>query len=250
MASEPDSKDSQVPHLIKARLEVQNFIKEPTNILPDFPATMKDLGLVGISSAELSALAITEELGKMHLAAALADTLCAMFVDSNAGISTWLEEILLSAAVREAIAARFNWLVKDLLSSEALEQPLRAGRKGFNSSKIIHYMVGRLHDSETRDDGDGDFERWTGEFFKPLAHMARKALYPTWTGVASAKQMKPYTFNEPQKGERSLPVIQMEEYLRRQRAGEEIPMVTGWLEKHKVVKRLLQGGVGDIEMEE
>jgi hypothetical protein len=45
-------------------------------------------------------------------------------------------------------------------------------------------------------------------------------------------------------------VIQMEEYLRRQRAGEEIPMVTGWLEKHKVVKRLLQGGVGDIEMEE
>jgi hypothetical protein len=49
---------------------------------------MKDLGLVGISSAELSALAITEELGKMHLAAALADTLCAMFVDSNAGIST------------------------------------------------------------------------------------------------------------------------------------------------------------------
>ncbi|KAJ7452074.1 hypothetical protein B0H11DRAFT_1927508 [Mycena galericulata] len=209
----------------KARQDVETFLKTPTNILPDFPTSMEELGLVNIevSAEKTNALEIAETLGKMFMMGTLADVLTTMFAgdDGVVGSSSWIRDVLISESTRTAIATRFNWTSANI-----------------DKAHIIYHMMAGLHDSETIERGDEDLERWAGEFFKQLAQVANKTRQSGTRGVYVPSFV--HAANDLKSDKRPSAVIQMEEYLQRQRAGEQIPMVPGWLDEHEVVKELLK----------
>ncbi|KAJ7456973.1 hypothetical protein FB451DRAFT_1183492 [Mycena latifolia] len=225
-------KDSARAFLQKARVDVETFLKAPTTILPEFPATMTELRLdeIGIRADQPTAMEISEVLGRMYMMGVLADILTTMFAEDGGvvGSSSWIRDVLISESTRAAIATRFNW------TSPKIDKAL-----------IIYHMIATLHDSETIESGEEDLERWAGEFFRQLARVANRTRQPavrnSVKGIYVLSPAFVHVANDLRNDKRPLACIQMEEYLRRQRGGEQIPMVPGWVEDHEVVKQLLKG---------
>ncbi|KAJ7146164.1 hypothetical protein C8R44DRAFT_845405 [Mycena epipterygia] len=213
--------------LQKARLDVEAFLNTPTTILPRFPTTMAELRLddIHVYSIQSRELEISETLGKMYMMGVLADILTTMFADDGGvvGSSSWIRDVLISESTRTAIATRFNWASPKL-----------------SKSNIIYHMMAGLHDSGTIENGVEDMERWAGEFFRQLARVANKSRKPDPKGIYVLSPILVHAGNDVKNDKRPSATIQMEEYLRRQRTGEEIPMVPGWIEDHEVAKQLLK----------
>ncbi|KAJ7153428.1 hypothetical protein C8R43DRAFT_1187002 [Mycena crocata] len=229
--AEIDSQSNQDKTLLlKARQDVERFLTSPANILPDFPTTMADMELdeAQLSVSREPPLKITEVLGRMYLMGAMAEMLTQMFVEDGGvvGASSWIRDVLIAESTRAAIATRFKW------ASPTIEK-----------SHIIYHMAAGLHDSESIECGEEDLERWAGEFFRQLARVANRARHPDAKGIYVLSPALVHVANDLKHDKRPLAVIQMEDYLRRQRAGEDIPMVPGWMEDHQVVKQLLKDDV-------
>ncbi|KAJ7767386.1 hypothetical protein DFH07DRAFT_938527 [Mycena maculata] len=230
-AADSDAESNQCKAFIqKARQDVETFLKTPTTILPEFPNTMTQLSLdnTQIPETALRTLEIAEVLGKMYMMGALADILTTMFAEDGGvvGCASWVRDVLISESTRAAIATRFNW------TSAKIEK-----------AHIIYHMMAGLHDSETIERGEEDMERWAGEFFRQLARVANKTRQPDTKGIYVLSPALVHVANNTKNDKRPLAVVQMEDYLRRQREGEQIPMVPGWIEEHEVVKQLLKDDV-------
>jgi len=104
---------------------------------------------------------------------------------------------------------------------------------------IYHMMVG-LYDSETIESGEEDLERWAGEFFRQLARVSNKTRQLDARG-SGVHVLAPPIANDLKNDKRPLAVVQMQDFLKRIRAGEKTPMVPGWIEGHQVAKEMLKG---------
>ncbi|KAJ7657795.1 hypothetical protein DFH06DRAFT_1408855 [Mycena polygramma] len=150
--------------------DVLEFLSLRSTILPDFPVTQSSLRLGGgqISpkdEAEMKGIPLLE--GGALLRAMLSDHLPLLFSDQTPGISTRVRDVLIADRVSCAVANYFGWKCPTL---------------NIAGEELLWLMVHYCDLSQKEELGPPALNRWAQEFYRPLAIIARSALYPTWAG--------------------------------------------------------------------
>ncbi|KAJ6562880.1 hypothetical protein DFH09DRAFT_1315942 [Mycena vulgaris] len=196
--------------------DVLKFLTLQTTVLPDFPATPTTLrlGYGQILSKEEEKMKGTPVLeGGALLRAMLGDHLPVLFSDQTPGVSTTVRDVLISDRVSVAVASYFGWQCPSL---------------GITKQQLLWLMIYYCDTSSIEELGPLSLNRWAQEFYRPLAIIARSALYPTWAG-------KVYIAGLGTPKHRS--DVDMEAYLARGKFSQTLD--DKWLERFPVAQKIL-----------
>ncbi|KAJ6542831.1 hypothetical protein B0H19DRAFT_1268036 [Mycena capillaripes] len=203
--------------------DVVRFLSLRSTILPEFPATQSSLrlGLGQVSPKDEAMMKGIPSLeGGALLRAMLGDHLPVLFSDQTPGISTTVRSVLLADRVSCAVADYFGWSFPSA---------------DIGGEELLWLMVHYCDLSQREELGLPALNRWAQEFYRPLAIIARSALYPTWEG--EVVQTKNYIANLGNPVERRPADLDMEAYLVKGNFSHNLD--AKWLDRFPIAQQIL-----------
>ncbi|KAJ7468740.1 hypothetical protein FB451DRAFT_1401095 [Mycena latifolia] len=219
------STDPQALAHRRAIEDVLEFLGLQSTILPDFPVSPSYLrlacGQVSVSpndEQEMKGTPLFE--GGALLRAMLGDHFPVLFSDQTPGIST--VHVLISDRANFAVASYFGW---------------QCPSPGISKEQLLWLMVHYCDLSAKEELGAVALSRWARELYRPLAIIARSALYPTWADEVI--QTKNYIANLGNTERRHTTDVQMEAYLARGKISQHLD--DKWLDRFPIAKKIIDG---------